>query len=122
MNTVTAEVQDKTLVLPSEILETLGWRQSDKISIEKDNGKIFLRLQELSAEEIEKRAGIYLAKYVGDATDVKPPIRFHGKWRVEAVLSCRPETIGYLTYTPQGELIEEESDSPAKLRGLKRED
>jgi len=73
---------------------------------------------QLSANEIAKRAGIYWAKYVGDATEVKTPVRIDGKWRVEVVLSYRPETIGFLTFSQTGELIKDESDSPRKLKGL----
>ncbi len=121
MSTITVEVKDKKLVLPIGALDQLGWRENTSILLEKDNGSIVIRPQELTAREIARLAGIYLAKYVGDATDVKTPIRIDDKWRVEAVLSYRPQTIGYLTFTAQGELIQEESDSPAKLRGLSRE-
>ncbi|MGH7596444.1 MAG: hypothetical protein ACREOI_08830 [bacterium] len=122
MNTITVEVKDKKLVLPNGALDQLGWRENTNILLEKDNGSVVIRPRELTAKEIARLAGIYLAKYVGDATDVKTPIRNDDKWRVEAVLSYRPQTIGYLTFTAQGELIPEESDSPAKLRGLSRED
>lgn len=122
MSTFTVEINDNKLFLPTDAIEKLGWPESTKILFEKDNGRVVIRPLELTAKEIARLAGIYLAKYVGDATDVKTPIRIAGKWRVEVVLSYRPQTIGYLTFTAQGELIPEESDSPAKLRGLRRED
>lgn len=118
MTTITAELQDKALVLPSEVLETLGWRQSDKISIEKDNGKIFLRPSELTADDIADLACVYLIDHVGDATAVKKPTWKNGKWSVEVGLSYKPETIGFLTFSVDGHLIASESDSPAKLKGF----
>lgn len=122
MSTITAEVKDKKLVLLTGALDQLGWRENTNIFLEKDNGSVVISPRELTAKEIARLAGIYLVKYVGDATDVKTPIRIEDKWRVEVVLSYRPQTIGYLTFTTQGEFIPEESDSPAKLRGLNRED
>jgi len=118
MITVMAEIKNEVLFLPTEALEQLGWHDGTKISIEKSNGTAVIRSQELTTEEIADIACTYLAEYVGDATAVKPPVWADGKWRVEVVLSYRPETIGYLTYSQYGELIEEESDSRAKLKGL----
>jgi len=71
-------------------------------------------------EEIADITGTYLIDYVGDATDVKTPVWQDGKWRVEVVLSYRPVTVGFLTFSPDGQLIEEESDSPAKMKGIFR--
>ncbi len=117
MSTITAEVRDKKLFLSTEADEQLGWREGVKILFEKDNGKMVIRPQELTVEEIADIACTYLVEYVGDATAVKTPVWINGKWRVEAVLSHRPETIGYLTFSRFGELIEEESDSRKKLKG-----
>ncbi len=89
-----------------------------KLFVETQEHDLYVRRQELSAKEIARLARIHLAEHVGNATDVKTPVRTNGKWRVEAVLSYRPQTIGYVTFNAEGELIEEESDSPAKLRGL----
>jgi len=119
MSTFTAEVKDKKLLLPIEAFEWLGWRNSTKISIEKNNGTVVIRQQELTAEEIADVACIYLIEHVGDATAVKMPLWLNGKWRVEVVLSYRPKTtVGYLTFSSDGQLIESESDSPAKMKGV----
>lgn len=122
MSTFTVEVNDNKLFVPADAIEKLGWLENTKILFEKDNRRAVIRPLELTAKEIARLARVYLTEYVGNATDVKTPIRVHDKWRVEAVLSHRPQTIGYLTFTAQGELVAEESDSPAKLRGLHGED
>jgi antitoxin component of MazEF toxin-antitoxin module len=118
MITVTAEVKNNALVLPADTIVQLGWREDAKVLIEKQNSTVVLRPQQLTAEEIADLACTYLVEYVGDATAVKTPVWTNGKWRVEVVLSYRPETIGYLTFSQFGELIEEESDSREKLKGL----
>lgn len=118
MSTVTAEVRDKKLFLPTEAVGLLGWREGVKILFEKDNGTIVIRRQELTAEEIADIACVYLIDYVGDATAVKMPVWQDGKWRVEVVLSYRPETVGYLTFASDGQLLEGESDSAAKMKGM----
>jgi len=118
MITVTAEVENKELVVPGEVLEELGWREDATIVLEKRNGRIVFRPRRLNAKEIADLTCIYLIKYVGDATAVKSPIWKDGKWRVEVVLSYRPETIGFLTYSSDGALIESESDSPKQLKGV----
>jgi hypothetical protein len=122
METIVVKLQDKALVLPPEVGKQLGWESGTKLFVETQEHNLYVRQQELSAKEIARLARIHLAEHVGNATDVKTPIRINGKWRVEAVLSHRPQTIGYMTFTAQGELVEDESDSPAKLRGLSDED
>ena len=118
METVTIKLKDDALVLPPEVGKQLGWMAGTKLFVETQEHDLYVRRQELSAKEIARLARIHLAEHVGNATDVKTPVRTNGKWRVEAVLSYRPQTIGYVTFNAEGELIEEESDSPAKLRGL----
>jgi len=120
MSIVTAEVKDNILILPVETIEKLGWRDDTNILFEKQNGKVFIRPKELTPEEIADIACTYLVKYVGDATDVKTPVRQDEKWRVEVVLSYRPQTVGFLTFSSEGKLVENESDSPAKMKGLFR--
>ncbi len=118
MQTASVKVENDALILPLELIEQLGWRENTKILIQKHNGAVAIRPKELTADEIADLACIYLIKYVGDATAVKLPIRQDGKWRVEVVLSYKPETIGFLTFSSDGRLIESESDSPAKLKGI----
>ena len=118
MSTFTAEVKDKKLLLPAEAFEWLGWRDSTKILIEKNNGTVVIRQQELTAEEIADIACVHLIEHVGDATAVKMPVWRNGKWHVEIVLSYRNETVGHLTFSSDGQLIESESDSPAKMKGV----
>jgi antitoxin component of MazEF toxin-antitoxin module len=121
METIVVKLKDKALVLPPEVGKQLGWEPGTKLFVETQEQNLYVRRQELNAKEIARLARIHLAEHVGNATDVKTPIRINGKWRVEAVLSYRPQTIGYMTFTAQGELVEDESDSPAKLRGLSDE-
>jgi hypothetical protein len=121
MSVITAEVKDDALLLPTEAFEKLGWREDTQIVFEKHDGTVVFRPKKLTADEIADIAGTYLVKYVGDATDVKTPVWQDGKWRVEVVLSYRRETtVGYLTFSPDGQLVESESDSPAKMRGFRK--
>ena len=120
MQMFSVEVANDALILPVELIEQLGWRESTKILIQKHNGTVAIRPKVLTADEIADRACVYLIKHVGDATAVKLPVREGGNWRVEVVLSYRPETIGFLTFSSDGRLIESESDSPAKLKGIER--
>jgi hypothetical protein len=122
METITIRLKEDALVLPTEVGKQLGWEAGTKLFVETQEHDLYVRRQELSAKEIARLARIHLAEHVGNATDVKPPVRMNGKWRVEAVLAYRPQTIGYMTFTAAGELIEDESDSPAKLRGRSDED
>jgi len=116
MNTITAEVRDNALVLPPDVIAQLGWREDTKILIKRDNGSLLLRSQEITAEEIEKIACTYLIDRVGDATAVKTPLLKDGRWHVEVVLSYRPQTVGFLTFSLDGRLVESESDSPVKMQ------
>lgn len=119
MSKVTVEVKNNTLVLPTDAIEQLGWRESTKLSIKKDNGTAVLRPQELMEEDIADIACTYLVEYVGDATAVTKPIWKDGKWHVKVILSYRPETVvGLLTFTADGQLIETDSDSPAKMKDI----
>ena len=122
METIKVKLKDDALVLQFEVGKQLGWESGTKLFVETQEHDLYVRRQELSAKEIARLARIHLAEHVGNATDVKTPVRINGRWRVEAVLSHRPQTIGYMTFTTQGEIIEDESDSPAKLRGLSDED
>jgi len=117
MNTGTPEARDDAIVVPAEMIERLGWREDTTVILEKRNGTFVVRAKKLSADEIANRACVFLIKHVGDATAVKTPVWKDGKWRIEVVLSYRPETIGFLTFSPDGHIIESESDSPAKLKG-----
>lgn len=114
METIEAEFKENSLDLPTAIGERLGWKPGTKLLIETRDRDMYLRPQELSAKDVARLAGIYLVKYVGDATDVKAPIRVDGKWRVEVVLSYRPQTVGFLTFSPDGQLIENESTALRK--------
>jgi len=118
MENMITELKDDLLVMPSEISARLGWKAEARLLIEKQNGAVAVRQQKLTADKITDLACIYLIKYVGDATAVKTPLWQDGKWRVEVVLSYRPETIGFLTFSSDGQLIESESDSRAKLKGI----
>jgi hypothetical protein len=121
MSVITAEVKDNVLFLPTEAFEKLGWHEDTKIIFERHDGAVVFLPKQLTAEEIADIAGTYLVKYVGDATDVKTPIWQDGKWRVEVVLSYRRETtVGFLTFSPDGHLVESESDSPAKMKGYRK--
>lgn len=120
MNTFTGEVRDNAMAVPPEIIAQLGWQEETRIFFKRDNGSILLRPQELTAEEIDDLACTYLVKYVGDATAVKDPIFVDGKWRVEVVLSYRDETVGFLTFSRDGQLIPQESDSPQKMKSKYR--
>ncbi len=116
MNTIIAEVRDNALVLPPEVIAQLGWREDTKILIKRDNGSLLLRSQRLTTEEIENIVYTYLIDRVGDATAIKTPLWKDGKWRIEVLLSYRPQTVGFLTFSSDGHLIESESDSPAKMK------
>ncbi len=116
MNAFTGEVRDNAMVVPLEVFAQLGWQEDARIFLKKDNGRLLLRPQELTADEIDDIACTYLVKYVGDATAVKTPVFKNGKWHAEVVLSYRDETVGFLTFSRDGQLLPEESDSPQKMK------
>lgn len=120
MSAVTAEVKDAALFLPREAFEKLSWREDSKIVFEKHDRTVIFRSKKLNADEIADIACTYLIDCVGDATDVKMPVWSDGKWHVEVVLSYRPETtVGFLTFSANGQLLEEESDSPEKMKSIR---
>jgi len=95
MSTFTVEVNENKLFLPTDAIEKLGWPESTKILFEKDNGRVVIRPLELTAKEIARLAGIYLAKYVGDATDVKRrfTLPVNGAWKLSCLIDHKPSAI-----------------------------
>lgn len=117
---INIEVRDNAVIFPSEATALLDWEEDTRISVKRENGRMLLRPQELTAEEIDDIACTYLVKYVGDATAVKTPVLKDGKWHAEVVLSYRDEAVGFLTFSRDGKLLPEESDSPQKMKGKYR--
>lgn len=122
MSRIYEEITAKGLLLPNAILEQWGWEHGTKVVVETQNKTIIIKPRELSAREISSRACIFLVKKVGDATGVKTPIRDGDKWRVTVVLPYAKKELGRLTYTLDGFLIPEESDTPEQLKAKANED
>lgn len=115
---VTAEIKENRLLLPSEALESLGWRDTARIMIEIKDTLAELRQAELSVEEIADLASIYLTKYVGDAVEIRSPLLKADKWYTEVVLSYSHQAIGHLNFSRDGKLLDSESSSVAELKGI----
>lgn len=122
MSKIYEEITAKGLTLPNIVLEQWGWEEGTRVVIESQNGTIVIKPEELTARDIARRACIFLLKKVGDATAVKTPIRDGNKWRVTVVVPYLKKDIGQLTYTLDGSLIPEESDTPEQLTEKADED
>jgi hypothetical protein len=115
MSKIVEEVTAKGLTLPNTFLEQWGMGEGTKVAIESSNKAIVIKPEEVTAREITKRALTFLLWEVGDATGVKTPVRDGNKWRVTVVVPYLKKDIGQLTYTLDGTLIPEESDTPEQL-------
>ena len=124
MSKILEEITAKGLHLPNSVLENWGWEEGTKVTIEHNNNNktIVISPREITAREISSRACIFLLKKVGDAAGVKTPVRDGDKWRVTVVLPHRKKDLGQLTYTLDGFLVPEESDSSEQLKAKANED
>lgn len=122
MSKIVEEVTAKGLTLPSTFLEQWGMGEGTKVAIESSNKAIVIKPEEVTAREITKRAMTFLLWKVGDATGVKTPVRDGNKWRVTVVLPYLKKDLGQLTYTLDGTLVFEESNTPEELSQKANED
>lgn len=109
------------LQLPKELVERWGAKEGQEVIIVL--APYFIRIvpAELDAAQIADSAATYVFDRVGDATAVGQPERVGERWRVPILLSYRPKQLGVLTYSLQGELLPEESDSAQMMRERSRE-
>jgi len=117
METVEIQINGNTLFLSDAVAERLGWREGLELEVEERDQKFYLGPSKHSARKIADQAWIYLLQHLGEIYHGKPPIWQRGKWRVEVALRDGPETAGVLTFSWDGRLIAEESDSPEKIKG-----
>jgi antitoxin component of MazEF toxin-antitoxin module len=121
MTRVVQRVGANGLQLPKELVEGWGAKEGQEVIIELARSSIRIVPAELDAVEIADRASAYAFDRVGDATAVGEPERAGEGWRVPILLSYRPKQLGVLTYSLQGELLPEESDSAQTMRERSRE-
>ncbi len=112
---VIQEVTATGLYLPKTLTEKWGWRPGTKVVIETQNRSIHIYPEELAVTDIADIACIYLLEKVGDAVAIKTPFRSNGNWTVPVILAYAKKDLGKLVFSPSGELIIEESDSPSAL-------
>lgn len=122
MSKIVEEVTDKGLVVPNTVLEQGGIAEGSKVVIESYNKTIVIKPEALNARDIAKRARVFLLWKIGDATDVKLPIKEGNRWRVTVVLAYLKKELGQLTYTLDGILVPEESNSVEQLKTKANED
>jgi len=122
MSKISEEITAQGLLLPNTVLEQWGWEAGTKVVIESYNKTITIKPEELTAREITRRVLSFLLNKVGDATAIKTPIRDGDKWRVTVVLPHRKKDLGQLTYTLDGFLVPEESNTAEQLKTKANED
>jgi hypothetical protein len=122
MSKVIQEIDSTGLHLPKSLTERWGWREGTKVIIENKGRSISILPQEFTGVEIANLACDYLLSHVGDAVTIKTPNRVNDHWVVPVVLSYQKKDLGRLAFTASGELIIEESDSPALLVERANED
>jgi hypothetical protein len=122
MSKIFEEITAKGLFVPNTVLEQWGWEEGTRVVIEPQNGTIVIKPEELTARDIAKRARIFLLKKVGDASGIKTPVREGNKWRVTVVLPYEKKDLGQLTYTLDGFLVPEESNTAEQLKAKANED
>jgi len=115
MSKIYGETTAKGLILPITVLKEWGFEEGMKVAIEFHDNTISIKPAEVTAQEIAGRASIFLLKKVGDAMAVQTPIRDGDKWRATVVLPHLKKDLGQLTYTLDGALIPEESNTPEEL-------
>ncbi len=115
MSKVVQQISSKGLHLPKALFEKWGWREGAKVIVENHGRMISIYPQELTGVDIADVACNYLLEHVGDAVAVKTPYRVNDHWIVPVVLAYQQKELGRLSFTSSGDLIIEESDSPATL-------
>ena len=121
MTRVVQRVGANGLQLPKELVERWGAKEGQEVIIVLARSFIRIVPAELDAAQIADRAATYVFDRVGDATAVGQPQRVEERWWVPILLSYRPEQLGVLTYSLQGELLPDESDSAQTMRERSRE-
>jgi len=109
------EVTSKGLHLSKTLIEKWGWQEGTKVIVESHGRSVSIYPQELTSVDIANMACNYLLDHVGDALAVKTPYRENDHWIVPVVMPYDKKDLGRLLFTCSGDLIVEESDSPAIL-------
>jgi len=122
MSKIYGETTAKGLSLPITVLKEWGFEEGMKVVIEFYDNTVLIKPEELTAQEIANRACIFLLQKVGDATAIKTPVRDGDKWRVTVALPHHKKDLGQLTYTLDGLLVHEESNTPEELTQKANED
>ena len=115
MSKIVQQISSKGLHLPKALIEKWGWQEGAKVIVENHGRSVSIYPQELNAVDISDVACNYLLEHVGDAVAVKTPFRVNDHWIVPVVLAYQKKDLGRLSFTSSGDLIIEESDSPAML-------
>ena len=115
MSKVILEITAEGLHLSRTVLAQWGWREGTEVIIEPHDHNISIRPQRLTAEAISDIAGTYFFEKVGDAVAVEKPLWDGEKWRINVTLPHSSKELGKLSFTPDGQLIHSESDSPEFL-------
>ena len=121
MTQVVQRVSSNGLQLPKELIEQWGIKEGQEVIIELERSVNRIVPATVDAAEIANRAATYVFDHVGDATEVGKPEQVGERWRVPVMLSYRPKQLGVLTYSSQGELLPDESDSTETMREQSRE-
>jgi hypothetical protein len=115
MSKTIQEISSQGLRLPKALIEKWGWQEGAKVIVENHGHSIFIYPQELTSIDIADIACNYLLEYVGDSVAVKTPYQMNDHWVVPVVLPHQKKDLGRLLFTSSGDLIIEESVSPAML-------
>ena len=115
MSKVVQEISSKGFHLPKSLIEKWGWQEGTKVVVESHGRSVSIYPQDLMSVDIADMACNYLLEHVGDAVAVKTPYRVNDHWVVPVVMSYQKINLGRLLFTSSGDLIIEESDSPAML-------
>ena len=115
MERVTQPFNTKGVQIPGYLIERFGYLPGTNVVIEVDTKGIHIIPALLDADDIERRAMTYALHNIGDAVSVEVEKQAQ-HWLVTVYGTEElPEPIGYLVYSDNGELLEDESTSPEAM-------
>jgi hypothetical protein len=115
MERVIQPFNDSGVQIPGYLIKQFGYQPGTNVVIEIDTKGIHIVPALLNEGEIEKRAMAYAFKNIGDAVTVdvtKQPSNWHVTVYGAEEL---PESLGFLIYSENGELLQAESTPPEAM-------
>lgn len=117
MERVHQVVGTEGLRIPLPVIKQYGLQPGAGVVLELRADTIHILLPVPGQEEIESRALRFLLSHLGDATTVKAE-RDGGDWSVSVYGAGLADPVGWLAYSPTGEIYADRSTTVEEMRQL----